>query len=75
MHVLAGSFFVAVLIFGIGLMGVMLRSHGDRMMKALAGQTGLPQSSAVIVDLREYRMRAVTRFDDLMPLESLPLAA
>ncbi len=75
MHILASSFFVALLILSIGLMGAMLRSHGDRMVKALCGQTGLPQSSAVIVDLRQYRISAVSRLDHLMPLEPLLLAA
>jgi hypothetical protein len=75
MHILASSFFVAVLIMGAGLMGAMLRSHGERMMRALAGQTGLPISSAIIVDLREYRTRNVKCGDDFIPLDALPLAA
>ncbi len=75
MHVLAGSFFVSMLLIGLMIIGAMVRSHGGRMIKALAGQTGLPKSGAILVDLRDYQMHRVKRIDDVMPLAALPLAA
>lgn len=78
MHILAGSFFVSALIIGLIVTLAMLRSHGDRMVRALSGQSGLRQATATVVDLRAYRsLSQVVRTTptERLKFEPLPLAA
>ena len=78
MHILAGSFFVSAIIIGLTVILSMLRSHGNRMVRALAGQSGLPRAGATVVDLRAYRIRnqiSKAAGTEPLKLEPLPLAA
>ena len=75
MHILAGSFVVLALIIGLIVILSMLRSHGNRMVHALAGQSGLPQTSATVVDLRAYRVRnQISKAAGTEPLKLEPLS-